>query len=263
MLKIRGAFKDKSGDECSLLLATAISAKYDNDARKWAYTTENISEAFLLSSTPCLLRGSNFDLGKISNYLRKVPVFHRSLLNVVRLVLCKVKMCQSRTFKYFAFGSNLLTQRIHLNNPTAKRYDVGVLEKYRLDFGYLAKRWGGYVATIVPDERAVVWGAIWDIGDENLEDLDRQEGVKDSVYRPLEVPVKTPSGEVVTCRCYCLVNQPSYPEVPNVPNLLPSKVYMDTVIRGAIESRLPEDYVKMLEAIPNNGYDGPVNYGVN
>ncbi|KAF6201609.1 hypothetical protein GE061_004001 [Apolygus lucorum] len=44
MLKIRGAFKDKSGNECSLLLATAIAAKYDNDARKWAYTTENISE---------------------------------------------------------------------------------------------------------------------------------------------------------------------------------------------------------------------------
>uniref|UniRef100_A0A0A9YU02 gamma-glutamylcyclotransferase n=1 Tax=Lygus hesperus TaxID=30085 RepID=A0A0A9YU02_LYGHE len=172
-------------------------------------------------------------------------------------------MCLSQTFKYFAFGSNLLTQRIHINNPTAKRFDVGVLDKYRLDFGYFAQRWGGYVATIVPDDEAVVWGAIWDIGLENLEDLDRQEGVKDAVYRPLEVSVKTLSGEVVTCRCYCLVNQPSYPEVPNVPNLLPSKVYMDTVIRGAKESQLPEDYIKMLEAIPNNGYDGPVNYGIN
>lgn len=33
-----------------------------------------------------------------------------------------------KTFMYFAFGSNLLTQRIHINNPSAKFVDVAKLE---------------------------------------------------------------------------------------------------------------------------------------
>lgn len=38
----------------------------------------------------------------------------------------------------------------------------------------------------------------------------------------------------------------------------PSKIYIDTIIEGAIESGLPEDYIKNLRAIPHNGYCGDV-----
>ena len=34
----------------------------------------------------------------------------------------------SNTFFYFAFGSNLLTERIHINNPSAKFVDVAQLK---------------------------------------------------------------------------------------------------------------------------------------
>lgn len=34
----------------------------------------------------------------------------------------------SSTFLYFAYGSNLLAKRIHLNNPTAVMKDIGYIK---------------------------------------------------------------------------------------------------------------------------------------
>ena len=39
-----------------------------------------------------------------------------------------VGMAKKNTFLYFAYGSNLLTERIHINNPSARKLDIGKLE---------------------------------------------------------------------------------------------------------------------------------------
>lgn len=39
----------------------------------------------------------------------------------------------------------------------------------------------------------------------------------------------------------------------------PSTVYLNTIIQGAAESNLPEDYQKYLKTIPHNGYNGKVD----
>lgn len=76
------------------------------------------------------------------------------------------------TFLYFAYGSNLLMQRIHINNPSAKRAGIGKLKNYRLDFNTYAARWRGAVATIVPTKDSYVWGAIWEIEQKDMASLD-------------------------------------------------------------------------------------------
>ena len=48
-----------------------------------------------------------------------------------------------------------------------------LLQNYRLDFNYRSKRWHGAAATIVPDNGKHVWGALWEIGNINMESLDR------------------------------------------------------------------------------------------
>lgn len=78
----------------------------------------------------------------------------------------------AKTFLYFGFGSNLLTKRIHLNNPTAIRRGTGKLKDYRLDFFHHCPRWNGSSATIVPEQGKIVWGAIWEIDLSNLPNLD-------------------------------------------------------------------------------------------
>ena len=39
---------------------------------------------------------------------------------------------------------------------------------------------------------------------------------------------------------------------------LPSKPYLDTMVSGATEHHLPNDYIKYLEQMNHNGYDGIV-----
>ena len=45
-------------------------------------------------------------------------------------------MADSSKFLYFAYGSNLSTERIHLNNPSAVAKGPALLEGYKLNFNY-------------------------------------------------------------------------------------------------------------------------------
>ncbi|XP_311500.5 gamma-glutamylcyclotransferase isoform X1 [Anopheles gambiae] len=163
------------------------------------------------------------------------------------------------TFYYFAYGSNLLAKRIHIQNPTAVRKGFGYLKDYSLDFFHYAARWRGAPATIVEQEGKKVWGAIWEIDNSNLADLDRQEGVHNSVYKPLTLPVVLPTGDTLDCRVYQLVRNPCClaPDAEDRPyERQPSKTYMNIIVNGAKETGLPDDYVSLLKRIKHNGNTG-------
>lgn len=83
----------------------------------------------------------------------------------------------------------------------------------------------------------------------------RQEGVSGDVYKPLSLEVEKDSGEKIICRVYQLVNNPlalSETEV-RPKERQPSKTYLDTIVRGAKETRLPKTYIDWLTSIENNG----------
>ena len=50
-----------------------------------------------------------------------------------------VKKMAKKTFLYFAFGSNLLTERIQINNPSAVFRDIAKLRDHKLDFNYFSQ----------------------------------------------------------------------------------------------------------------------------
>ena len=91
-------------------------------------------------------------------------------------------------FLYFAFGSNLLAERIHIKNPSAVFKTVGKVKGYKLDFGYFSQRWQGGAATITEDPDSIVYGIIWELNQEHQETLDKQESVP-TVYRRIQVEV--------------------------------------------------------------------------
>uniref|UniRef100_A0A8C6S305 Gamma-glutamylcyclotransferase a n=1 Tax=Neogobius melanostomus TaxID=47308 RepID=A0A8C6S305_9GOBI len=154
-------------------------------------------------------------------------------------------------FLYFAFGSNLLKQRLQFENPSASLYITGRLKDYELKFGFWANnvksRWHGAVATIEYCPGAEVWGVIWTMSNQHLSTLDEQEGVSRGMYSPLEVSVETEHGPVL-CRTYKMNNfRPG----------LPSPQYKKVVCLGAEENGLPAEYLKKLNDIETNGYNGP------
>ncbi|XP_066942374.1 gamma-glutamylcyclotransferase-like isoform X1 [Macrobrachium rosenbergii] len=182
------------------------------------------------------------------------------------------RMATRNCFLYFAYGSNLLTERIHINNPSAKKIQVGKLKDYRLDFNYFSQRWKGCAATIVEDPGNHLYGVLWEIANEDLAHLDTHEGcsnqltnnsadkwpsetqecVHQGIYKAVEVDVETLTGEQVRARSYQIIR-------PLEQDRRPSSVYLDVIVRGAKENGLPEDYVKFLEGIEHNGYNGEVD----
>lgn len=66
------------------------------------------------------------------------------------------------TAMYFAYGSNLLTERFLINNK-GTRMGIGKLVDYSLGFGFPDCFWAGNVATIMPRKGEHVMGAIWEV----------------------------------------------------------------------------------------------------
>ncbi|XP_076109211.1 gamma-glutamylcyclotransferase-like [Mytilus galloprovincialis] len=157
-------------------------------------------------------------------------------------------------FLYFAYGSNLLKQRLQLKNPTAVYKTTAKLMDFRLSFFITinpkTSRWNGAAATIAPAKGSSVWGTVWELSVEDIPSLDRQEGI----YKALNVDVISEDRSPLTCRTYLL--EPT--TVPSDWDMRPSPQYMDIIIRGAIQSNLPEEYISQLKNIEHNNYSGSV-----
>ncbi|VDP69670.1 unnamed protein product [Echinostoma caproni] len=153
-------------------------------------------------------------------------------------------MCKQK-FHYFAYGSNLLKQRIQLRNPSAVFAGIGLLSGYSIKFVGHSSYWGGAVATIEPSQGDIVCGAVWILDTTDLPSLDAQEGVP-KIYTPLEVNV-TLSGDDVLCRTY---------RANTIDRGLPSPYYLDVILRGAIQCLITPNYVEKIRSIRHNEYFG-------
>ncbi|XP_061520810.1 gamma-glutamylcyclotransferase-like [Phycodurus eques] len=156
------------------------------------------------------------------------------------------------TFAYFAFGSNMLRERLRLDNPSATFLDTARLKDYQLDFGVcsenMANNWHGGPATIRESPGSEVWGIIWTMSRDHLDTLDRQEGVHEGIYSPLQVRVESSSHGEMLCKTY---------QMNNFHARLTSPQYKHVVCRGAQQNGLPKDYVRGLLAVKTNNYTGP------
>merc|ERR1711872_430943 len=85
-----------------------------------------------------------------------------SYLSLIQ-VYDKMSAVQGSTFLYFAFGSNLSSERIRINNPSARFKSIGKLHNHKLDFNYFSKRWQGSPATIIEVQDDHLWSVLWNI----------------------------------------------------------------------------------------------------
>src|SRR5262245_23395834 len=100
------------------------------------------------------------------------------------------------TFKYFAYGSNMLTERLCARGrcPSATLLDVGSIRGYTLQFSKKSKDSSGKATIVRSEAQATVMGVVFEIDEAEKRDLDRAEGVG-SGYDVLEaVAVRLMSG---------------------------------------------------------------------
>ncbi|XP_062841790.1 gamma-glutamylcyclotransferase [Trichomycterus rosablanca] len=182
-------------------------------------------------------------------YKFNTMLFTRSLF-LFSLLLLPTTVPATGSFLYFAYGSNLLKERLTLNNPSATVQSTAKLQDYTLVFGshkgQYSQRWRGGVASIEPSAGDTVWGVMYKINTTDMENLDRQEGVSSGVYSPALVRVSS-YGQTVICRTYIMNNR-----TPS----LPSPQYLQVIRMGAKQNRLPKYYQDKLNNIKYNNFDG-------
>jgi gamma-glutamylcyclotransferase len=147
------------------------------------------------------------------------------------------------TFKYFAYGSNMLLERLRRRCPSAKTIGVSTLNGYTLEFSKPSKDGSGK-ATIVKSEAtgARVVGVIFEVGTSELEELDHAEGYGNGYERNSSLLVKKLTDGTPTITT-------SYFATKFDRCLKPYDWYWALVMAGATQQGLPRDWIAMLEAV--------------
>ncbi len=145
--------------------------------------------------------------------------------------------------KYFAYGSNMLTERLKARVSSASNPTLFVLRGYRLRFHKKSRDCSGKCSIVkTASETDVVYGVLFDLADDQEVDLDRAEG-RDQGYFRDEIQL---SSEDSSARAFVYIAEAEAIDDA----LVPYRWYYDLVMAGAEQHDLPKDYIAGLRAIP-------------
>ncbi|MGD8926416.1 MAG: gamma-glutamylcyclotransferase, partial [Thioalkalispiraceae bacterium] len=97
---------------------------------------------------------------------------------------------------YFSYGSNMSIKRLQARVPSARKIDIGILEKHELKFHKISNKDGSAKCDVkeTGDPKHCVYGVIFHISQEEKADLDRKEGVG---YEQKDVRIKLSNGSYI------------------------------------------------------------------
>jgi len=148
---------------------------------------------------------------------------------------------------YFAYGANMQSDTLRGRRGVAYRRALPVRAPgWRVVFDKPPLfSIGEAFANIVPEPDATALGVAFEVGDDDLAQIERSEGVSFGNYRRVELAVDplAPCDDAPASAM-------SLASERRDPSLLPSTRYMALVIAGALEHGLPAEYLDTLRAIP-------------
>ena len=150
---------------------------------------------------------------------------------------------------YFAYGSNMDWAQMKQRCPLAKFVCRAKLPAHRLAFTLKSARRDCGVADVAPDQAKAVWSVVYELPDNELKNLD-----KDESFRP-----GRPDNQSEYTREDHYVWREGHPKRPLLvalyrghPQLdppLPSDDYKGVIVDGAKHWSLPAEYIRQLESI--------------
>ena len=151
------------------------------------------------------------------------------------------------SFSYFAYGSNMLLERLQQRCPSAQCEGIAIAHGYEIEFSKISKDTSGK-ATLKNsnDNEAGAYGVLFTLQGDDLTKLDRAEGLGFGYDRINDFSVRRlVDDELIKAKTY--LAPPAY--LDN--GLLPFDWYLNLVVAGAKQNGLPSDYVRDLRAIPS------------
>lgn len=150
------------------------------------------------------------------------------------------------TLLYFAYGSNMLWQRLQTRCPSATFITTGRADGYRLQFAKTSVDGSGKATVMLADGATVakVYGCLFEIRKDEFETLDQIEGYPDHYDRDNNFAVLTPGSRAPSVtRTYIARSDKIDPAKK------PYHWYHALVVAGARQNQLPEDYISGLEKV--------------
>ncbi|MEY3737060.1 MAG: hypothetical protein RLZZ251_776 [Actinomycetota bacterium] len=141
---------------------------------------------------------------------------------------------------YAAYGSNLDPRQMMARAPHSPHRGNGWLRGWRLTFGGEEIGWEGSVATLVEDPSGSVFVSLYDLTSNDEKALDEWEGVTTDLYRKIRVRIETLDG---TSLAYIYV-------LNSFEGGLPSRRYLEIMVKAAQEAGAPNDYIEALRTRP-------------
>jgi hypothetical protein len=142
-------------------------------------------------------------------------------------------------FMYFAYGSNLLRERLAARCLSAKRHDIAVLADHRLTFDKISTDGSGKCG-FKPAAGETLPGVVWEIDISERPALDRAERVGYG-YDADEIAVADTRGQTQRALTYRATRCD--------PSLAPYDWYRALVLAGAMQQGLPQPYIEHLRAV--------------
>lgn len=142
---------------------------------------------------------------------------------------------------YFGYGSNMSASIMKEWCPHHKLLGKAKLEGWALSFTRHSKRWQAGVADIVLQDNGVVWGALYKLTNTDLDALDRKEG-NGRHYQRIQVRVECEDKQYSAF---------TYHVIKKLSNNIPTSIaYRDTMLTGANELSLPQNYIDKIASLP-------------
>ncbi len=146
--------------------------------------------------------------------------------------------------RYFAYGSNMLRERLLARVPDAAFQARAIVRGYKLRFHKESTDQSGKCNIVRTDSADdVVHGVVFEIPENKLESLDRAEGVGHGYHHDRSVPVRLADDTEIETLTYVAdlnaINDA----------LIPYLWYHRLVIAGAEQNQLPEDYIAGLRTV--------------
>lgn len=147
------------------------------------------------------------------------------------------------TYRYFAYGSNMSSERLRQRTPSARAVGIAYLPGHALRWHKLGRDGTGK-CDIDPrgmSAKDVVWGVLYHIAAQEKALLDRIEGLGIG-YSEARLRVVSATG------CVWALTYRAKPDKIDA-TLKPLPDYKAYVLRGASEHGLPADYIKALRQV--------------
>jgi gamma-glutamylcyclotransferase len=141
--------------------------------------------------------------------------------------------------RFFIYGDNLNPTQLKRRAPEHKFLFHAYLPDHTIQFGRWSNQWRCGLATVIPSQGERVWGAVFDLTDEDVKELDKFEGdLPEGAFRHVEVNVFREDGqkEFVTTHVANAIGK-----------FKPKEHYLDWIATGVRHWKLPDECTEMWD----------------